>query len=1105
MKLSSAQASAVEAWGQGDVCVVAGPGSGKTTVLVERFRWLVEEKGISPAEILAITFTEKAANNMLERLTGNRAPSGSAPPAGSAGPLYQTAQILTIDAFCARLLREHALPAGLDPNFQVLESWQADMLLKQAIDEELNKVYAADPAGTRRFLEVFAAAGTYRGGMDLSQVHNQILNLHQMIRISGAEIQTPENSPAISRARDELAETLMQLGQRRGDPQLTSLGTNTPPPEHHADPAVFGWFSRAEKALKTHKAVGPDAPLIKKLKKDLLPACRAEFLTRYHHGSRVWLAGVVQAAAANYESLKHRGGWVDFSDLESLAIRLLESEPARRPGFWPGFGHVLVDEYQDTNPLQGKLIGLLRSGEGDSRTKFFAVGDINQSIYGFRHADPDVFRNYRHAMLSGRGVVISLLDNFRSRSEILKFAEHLLSDPDGGVEPQTLVARRDFAPKPQPSVEVLVTRDPQGDRARQWEVRRLAGRIRELMESLKIGKPERAPCWADFAVLLRSRTLIDRFAEGFRQESIPYELSAGQGFFETTEVRDLVNLLRTLRNPHDDIALAATLCSPFAGASDEDLFRMRLASGSAGLVTGLYPYSETPAGRGGAAEVFAGRLAKYRSLRDEIPLDVLLSRFLHECGYETGLLQSENGRSKLANVRKFLRIVRQIASARDSRFSETVQAIVELQESGVNEAEATGYDEKTDAVRLMTLHAAKGLEFPVVILPALDSSPPNTASAVSYSPAGGIGAKWVDPADGNAREDTPLKEFLTEQREKNKKEGDRLFYVAITRAEEHLLLSASFGPRSPLKHWAKLIKNKLDLDFKTVGTEPAVKQYEGYAIRYCVSDEEPEPGGLAPIPAASEVEWVQPREGFEQHDSEIAITSVALFRQCPRKYFLSRYLGLDSPRSLPAALPEQSAPEQSMPERSLSPVTGQPPASQFGRRVHEALAGSPLDEQSEPEVAALVHAFEQSDLGRQARQAKAVARELTVVFPVGRHILRGQIDLWFDDGESQVLVDYKTDHVSGEEISNRAGDYTLQVQLYAMSILGAKGRLPDRGILYFLRPSVAVDVDLSPQAMEQARQTVAEVFSAQSSLDFPMHEGPQCQRCGYYQNLCPAE
>ena len=1100
MKLSSSQASAVKAWGEGDVCVIAGPGSGKTTVLVERFRWLVEEKGISPADILAITFTEKAANNMIERLAGNRAPSGSAPPAGSAGPLYQTAQILTIDAFCARLLREHALPAGLDPNFQVLESWQADILLTQAIDEELNKVYEKDPAGTRRFLEVFAAAGTYRGGMDLSQVHNQILSLHQMIRISGAEIQTPENSPAISRARDELAETLMQLGQRRGDPQLTSLGANTPPPEHHADPAVFGWFSRAEKALKTHKAVGPDAPLIKKLKTDLLPACRAEFLTRYHHDSRVWLAGVVRAAAANYESLKHRGGWVDFSDLESLAIRLLESEPARRPGF----GHVLVDEYQDTNPLQGKLIRLLRSGEGDWRTRFFAVGDINQSIYGFRHADPDVFRNYRQEMLAGRGVVIGLLDNFRSRPEILKLAGHLLSDPDGGVEQQTLAARRDFAPKTQPSVDVLITRDPQGDRARQWEVRRVAGRILELMESLKIGKPGRAPRWADFAVLLRSRPLIDRFAEGFRQEGIPYELSAGQGFFETTEVRDLVNLLRTLRNPHDDIALAATLCSPFAGASDEDLFRMGLASGSADLVTGLYQYSETPAGRAAAAGIFAERLAKYRSLRDEIPLNVLLSRFLHECGYETGLLQSENGRSKLANVRKFLRIAGQIAgqaaSASRSRFSETIRAIVELQQSGVSEAEATGYDEKTDAVRLMTLHAAKGLEFPVVILPALDSSPPNTASAVSYSPAGGIGAKWLDPADGNAREDTPLKQFLTGQREKKKKEGDRLFYVAMTRAEEHLLLSASFGPRSPLKHWAKLIKNKLDLDFKTAGTEPAVKQYEGYAIRYGVSDEEPEPGGLAPIPAASEVEWVQPREGFEQHDSEIAITSVALFRQCPRKYFLSRYLGIDSPRPLPAAPPEQSKPEQSM-----SPVTGQPLASQFGRHVHEALAGSPLNEQSEPKVAALVHAFEQSDLGRRARRAKAVAREFTVVFPVGQHILRGQIDLWFDDGEGQVLVDYKTDHVSGEEISGRASDYALQVQLYAIAILGAKGRLSDRAILYFLRPSVAVDVDLSPQAMEQARQTVVEVFSAQSSLDFPMHEGPQCQRCGYYQNHCPAE
>ena len=150
----------------------------------------------------------------------------------------------------------------------------------------------------------------------------------------------------------------------------------------------------------------------------------------------------------------------------------------------------------------------------------------------------------------------------------------------------------------------------------------------------------------------------------------------------------------------------------------------------------------------------------------------------------------------------------------------------------------------------------------------------------------------------------------------------------------------------------------------------------------------------------------------------------------------------------------------------------------------------------------LVRNFQQSDLGQRAK-ANAV-REQSLVFAVDDHLLQGQIDLWFDDGAERVLIDYKTDHVTAEETKDRAQDYTLQIQLYAQALKQASGKRPDRGVLYFLRPNATVDVDVSPGALDEARQRVRDFFAAQSQQSFPLHVGKHCFRCAHYGNLCPA-
>ncbi len=320
----------------------------------------------------------------------------------------------------------------------------------------------------------------------------------------------------------------------------------------------------------------------------------------------------------------------------------------------------------------------------------------------------------------------------------------------------------------------------------------------------------------------------------------------------------------------------------------------------------------------------------------------------------------------------------------------------------------------------------------------------------------------------------------------------------MTRAEEHLILSASFGTTVQVRGWAKHLKEKLGVDFKKVESKPTVHEKHGFAFRCHVTDQIPalqkemfRPG------KASEVVWVDPAAEADQSDAAAAVTSVALFNECPRRYYLSRYLGFEahaSPRGGFVSVEDDAGLQES----------DETDATTLGRRVHEILAGNAPDGPADGEAQRLADVFLNSDLGQRTARAHRVLREHGVLFPIGDYLLRGQIDLWFEDGEEHLLLDYKTDEVDEGEAIERAKDYSLQIQLYALAMRQAEGRLPSRGVLYFLRPNAAVDVDLSDTALDEAQKTVERFFSAQSTVQFPIAVGPHCLRCPHYRGQCPA-
>ncbi len=1065
MTLSAAQQAAVERSGQ-DVCVVAGPGSGKTRVLVERFAWLVEH-GVSPLRILAITFTEKAANEIKRRLVGRFKQR----PKERAG--IERAYVSTIHSFCARLLKENAVAAGLDPGFTIQEDAVGAVDAFQAAEETLDALLEEKPG----------VMGGLLAGFSNRDLARDLVDVYDAIRSAGAPLDGAEMiaAPAAGAELDRLRAAAREV--REGSAE----GWNPKQKEYLA--AQRDWARSAlERAvaprwcdclrvlgsfncdLRNVKRGSGISEALKSIKNDLLKPVRAAVIGALFEPERRLLQEALVRFDILYRKQKRAAAVLDFADLEEHAIRTLRERPAVRARLSQSFDAILMDELQDTNPLQWRLVDLLRR-----ESRFYAVGDINQSIYGFRHADPDVFRRYRRALEERQTPVDLLVENYRSRPEILD-AVHRVFEGSLGIEPMKLEPRGEFVAKDIPSVEVLAAFGENSADGSELEARWLARRIRELEGKLIVGPPKepRAACFSDMAVLIRTTACVEPLARAFAEFQIPFLQTKGRTFFATREVLDLLNYLRVLANPRDEVSLAAVLRSPLAGAGDETLVRLKMHGE---LWTSLEKL-ETLAAGGDAGDVerlLAVRacIVDARKLAADVSPDLLVARALDESGYMEGL----DGRAR-ANIEKFMDMIRGYAVAAPGTLSQLIERLdAQREEQPEPEAPPT---EAANAVSVMTIHAAKGLQFPIVFAAALHKETSKQTASLVYRAESGLGARWRDPSNGESIADSAhnLASDLEKQREA--READRLLFVAMTRAEEHLILS--FAKTKRMSDWAKQVSAKLGVNLETQDTAPVTVG----GVRVFRTRNAPPPADLLTSAGGSPEPLSLDRpEVSGQHDSTATATAVALFRACPRKYFLKSYLGWPETReeALDFEHEEREAPMD---------------ASELGVQVHALLAGAAVESPAAESVE-LAARFTSSDLGLRAARADRVEREFDFLVALDDVILRGQMDLWFEEGGELILVDYKTDRHE-----DRAGSYAVQLQLYALALERIRGRLPDRAVLCYLRSGHEVEVPLDASSLEIARTAVRDLSQAQDSLEFPLQKGEQCVRCGYYRGVCPA-
>jgi ATP-dependent helicase/nuclease subunit A len=1130
---------------QREICVTAGAGSGKTRVLVERFAHLVLNKEIPVEAILAITFTEKAAADMKERIARAFEEAG----AEEERRKVEFSYISTIDAFCARLLRENALEAGVDPRFRVLSEIEAERLMREAADT----ILLAHPQ--ERLFDLVEATRI----PDLSA---SLRALYKKIRHAGMPLSTATLEPVSQSEIGEeiLSEGLRELGRAKRLERLTpkqeemiqslsGLSGEIASLPADASPAEVG---RSFKLFRSRFVFHgtKERPVLQGALKRIeegLNTWRSERLERAAGPLRATLGELLPLFEAEYRRQKNGLATLDFADLEWLARDLLSRSSEVRQRLQRRFRHVFLDEFQDTNPLQKEIVDQLRGGHG-----FLVAGDAKQSIYGFRDADVALLATFQRSAEASGGH-IPLPENFRSRPELVEFSNRLFSSSlwkPGPVPFSPMVAAAAHDSKPFPSVEILMAEGENAESARIREAEALSGRIAELVEeggtritrqeSQRHGQPI---SYGDLAILFRSTTHMRIYERALAHRRIPYFVQEGRGYFRAQEVRDLASLLRALENPRDDFHLAAVLRSPLCGLSDDDLYRLARRESSRSRLADRLRQASGLSGPG------RERLASFVALFDRIrgrkgrgPLWRALEEVLSETSIGLQALLHFNGRRRLANLKKLMDLVRTWEAAQAHSLPALVELLEDYGAEEARESEAMVESPRDDTVKLMTIHAAKGLEFPLVAVADLGRSEPPRRTEEIFRRGEGMGLAFYDPQEGS-RSLKPASYLALEDRQKEAElqEENRLLYVAVTRAQEHLMLSGwSASSARGSDSWLKAIEqalggeqalaaNPLITLLKNGNAQPKKGRMASLAglQRDRLEQGQPLVDDPAIQEAAGSAREIQRRASLASPALETTpfmatATEIVQHQLCPRRYHLRYRIG--APSGLARDL-RRMEPEGSRQVREMGPSGAdleglgsvkddELPAEKLGDRVHRILAepeGSPLindllaslSSKEQKEARQQVETFWRSDLGSRVRTATTL-REVPFAMTRLGATLRGQIDLVIEPGSTAMtLVDYKTSRIPASEVKEKAADYELQLRLYALAALEIFGEPPQRACLYFLHPDAQVDVDLSPSALEAAEGAIKAFFAAHQTGSFPQRPASHCYSCGYLRYYCP--
>lgn len=1199
--------------------VAAGAGSGKTCLLVAHFLHALLEQGLRPEQLVAVTFTRKAAAELTSRIRAALEQQGRADLAQS----LDAANIGTIHSLCRRLLRQRAVEAGVDPAAGILEA-EAASLVKDRISREVWEAVVG--AADDRQLEVLA-----RGG---ARLRKQVVALYDRLRGLGCERpQVVIGDGAGNTARPQHESVLDDLGSTLAHVIRDALAAAQACPRMGDSlrkdvarlEAALAWLDQplcaAERAAQldltldffpTRKTASMEAAF--RPVRDALSRYRAA-LAVFRLAPMVEVVNrLLEAFHEAYQAHKLDRCVLDFADLELQARKLVLTAYAGGEGdgpartLLPAGSRVLIDEFQDTNELQCSIL------EGLGAEKLLMVGDERQSIYRFRGADVGVFRKRESQLLAAgpegaAGRLYRLDVNYRSQPEILAFINALFGHPaffgdrfkpllaagserltpekqcaaastaaaessgvatesaDGVAEPSGGAAEPDdsasgfsgaaadlsgaLGESTPFSVEVaVVRRGPVSDDGEETETMQQA-EAAEVARTIRRLLDDEGWRQQDIAVLLPAQTYVDRYEQALIARGVGVYVVGGKGYYSQEEVADVTSLLRLLVNPHDDLALVTALRSPLVGLSDDALYLL----GGERRKTGAQSLWQVVRGSGSRCltaddarrlELFVERLLTMRRRVGRPGLAQLIDDAVSACDYDLCLLSAPGGKRRFANVRKMMRLAGDYEAVEGPDLAGFVSVLGSMGELTDHEGSAPTLAEGEDVVRIMTVHQAKGLEFPVVVLAGLGSDVHGAeAGDFMVSDDGRIGV-FLRGSKHKTYEDAdlswgPAAAILAEERMKECEEDVRLLYVAMTRAKSRLILVGAV-PQD-----GKLEKGRIGRIVRALGLEETpdagtVFRVPGLdAVVRSPTPSLPDATGVQPPTEAAS----PPLQAVETSPSllrlpvdhplpsRISFSALAAYRQCPRKYYLERVLRLELGEGWNGSIDRSSVSddlaagrEEVLDEseradgltvgllvhallervfRTDAATGGERDALSCGERPLEQQlddiaaawaeqTGAVLTEAEKQKAFRLALAFWDSPFAGMAAEPET-KREVPFLVESDGILFSGVMDLLLPTGAVWQIVDYKTNVLHDRSPEEVASGYRLQAALYCLAALKCGAPSAEIHFVFLERPSEPVTFGYGASDMPELERMLQEAMQGLESGCFDRAVGRLCRTC----------
>ncbi len=1132
-------------------CVLtASAGSGKTTVLVNRVVEILERNGFTPEQVVAITFTEEAAAQIRHRVQEVILAKSQAVSSEEAENSWQSlldtlsyAKITTLHGFCLSLLKEYPSEVGLDPGFKIISAGEQKFWVQNCVRSALRVYSERFHPGLREILNYITPNELQFLLVDLIQRrnHRQLEALESSQEML-SEIYFEENSHrlyhspvwvGLKQFLDRVPSDLLTAGDsyaNRCAAQKDLFVGRAKSPEDE----FVRHFQETFKTKARPSKKWLSWPLYSELRSHW-EEVREEYKRfplrlRPTRGDRVegsevhyartleLVRGLYQDVLARYQAEKAKDSVVDFDDLLEFAHRLLQNGRVRNT-LRRRYPFLLVDEFQDTNHLQWQILLPLIGPESN----FFAVGDTKQSIYRFRDADVSVFRKVQR-WVEKRGRLLELRENYRATPRLVEFSNQIFRD--------LFRLRLDYE-------AVYQEMKP----CRQVPPSTKSGATSSVRSFFYDALPDGFPTEADLtveaieqlvqegfqrgeiAILLRSRTRLKDFEKALSRRQVPFVTLAGASLYNEPEALDLANLLAFLDDPSFDISLLGILRSPFFNFSDEDLFLLSRLPG-AGFWEKLNskdPVSSTASKMPVHWRFARRKLAEWQTRYQFETLASFLARAVDETGYREIVSASRRSIQACANLDKFLDLVRSFELAHGPALRPLLRFLDALRSVDPTDGGPMGEESSTDAVRIYTIHGAKGLEFPAVVLPDL-GSPLLTqhrsrfyceSFVVGHERKTFFGMKIRNPDDRHQEWEPPTYRMLRRlEIYRQLAEEKRLLYVAATRAQDRLLLIGKKNEEESYLNWLLAAGAESISESIPVSSPPDLTQ----------TRPSPSPGSrTGDLSAKAEP---APRVSMEKTPAEVASlprlsprkrtwtpTEIVFFSKCPYRYYLSYILG--TPEGAPMGW-ERIQARHSLIGSAVHEILENPGVAESQEKLQNLLNAweqkyAPLFAVSE--VASLRERIQESvqrvvthSLFRRIAHSKKVYSERR--FHVNRRglLITGVIDKLFqDDDGGWVVVDFKTGQIDSpdptEEVRRLGYDLQVELYLWATSQILLTDRL--NGFLLLTQTGHAIPIRFDAAVIGRCQRLIDRLPRTVEPSQFPRTtDQGHCQSCAFFQQPC---